>query len=179
MIGPEPNGVVAVFPDRVDADTAREWLRLDGLEDRSVSVLGASDTRNYMPPELDRGPTHRAEVASYWGRYGAVLGAMLGMGPVAVALAASTVGPGPLLTALATAAVFAVAMSAIGAFSSALFGVGAHSRRARLYERALAAGKFLVVVHTDDPVALRDARDELTTLGAESIDVHGLPFVTE
>jgi hypothetical protein len=178
MIGPEPNGIVAVFPSRFEADAAVEWLQFDGVEKGSLSIVGGGEALDEPPPELDHGRGHRAEVAAYWASGGAVLGALIGIGPAAIALAASTVGLGPLLTALAIGTTVAVATAALGAIGSAMFGVGAHERRARLYERALAAGKYLVVVHTDDPAALRDAKDELTTLGAESVDVHGLSRAT-
>ncbi len=176
MIGPEPSGIVAVFPTRAEADAALEWLRVDGLDKRSISVLGPAEAAADPPPELDHGPHHRGEVASYWARWGAMFGGVAGVGPVAIAVAASTVGLGPFAVALAAGIAVLAATAGVGAVSTALVGVGVHEQHARAYEKALAAGKFLVVVHTDDPASLRAAQSELRTLGAESIDVHGLPL---
>ena len=175
MVGPEPNGIVAVFPNRFEADSALEWLRIDGVEKRSVSVLGPAEAKAEQLPELDRGGHHRREIATYWARWGAMFGGVAAAGPIAIALAAATVGLGPLAGALAAALVVAGATTGVGALSAALVGVGIHEQHARAYEQALAAGKFLVVVHTDDPATLRTARGELLRLGAESVEVHGIP----
>ncbi len=176
MIGPEPNGIVAVFPTRFEAEAALDWLRIDGIERRSVSVIGPKEAATEPPPELDHGGTHRGEIASYWARWGGMLGGTAGVGPAAIALAASTVGLGPFAIALGAGLAIVAATAGAGAIGSALVGVGVHEQQARHYEQCLAAGKFLVVIHTDDPAALRAARTELEKLGAESVDVHGLPF---
>jgi hypothetical protein len=178
MIGPEPNGVVAVFPTRFETEAALDWLTLDGVEKRSVSVLGPGEPPVDRPPELDHGARHRREVASYWAGWGAGLGGVLGVGPIAIALAASTVGLGPFAAGVALGLAALATTATVGALGSALVGLGVHEQRARAYEKALAAGKFIVVVHTDDPAALRDAKEEMTTLGAEWVEVHGLPLAT-
>ncbi len=174
MIGPEPNGIVAVFPTRFEAETALEWLQVDGLDKRSVSVLGPAVAAADLPPEFDHSGHHRGEIASYWARWGAMFGGMAGVGPAAIAVAASTVGLGPLALALAAGLAIAAAAASVGALGAALVAVGVHERQAREYETALASGKFIVVVHTDDPASLRSAEKELRTLGAESVSVHGL-----
>lgn len=178
MIGPEPNGIVAVFANHADADAALDWLRLDGLERRNVSVIGPKEAAEDPPPELDHDPRHRGEIASYWARWGAMIGGVAGIGPVAIALAAATVGIGPVAVVVAAGLAVAATTAGVGAIGSALVGVGIHERHARDYEEALAAGKFLVVVHSDDPAKLRTARAELENLGAESVEVHGLPALT-
>lgn len=178
MIGPEPTGIVAVFPSRVEAEAALEWLHIDGLERRDVSVIGPSEASVDPPPEVDHGARHRREIAHHWARWGAMLGGTTGVGPAAIAIAASTVGLGPFALALSAGIALVAATAGVGALGSALIGVGLHELQARRYESALVAGKFLIVIHTDDPVALRIARSELAKLGAESIDVHGLPSQT-
>ncbi len=178
MIGPEPNGIIAVLPTRFDADAALDWLQIDGLEKRTVQVLGRREAAVERPPELDHGGRHRREVAAYWALWGGVLGGVAGVGPAAISLAASSVGLEPLMTALAGALLFMAATSALGALGAAIVGVTDHELRARGYERTLADGKFLIVVHTDDPAALRTAQRELAAQGAESVDVHGLPVAT-
>jgi hypothetical protein len=102
MVGPEPNGVIAVFRTLEGAESALEWLRV---------AVGA------------------------------------GM------LAATTV---------------------LGALASALVGVGIHDRQARACEKAIADHKFILVLHSDDLLALRTAKTELAGLGAESVEVHGI-----
>jgi hypothetical protein len=176
MIGPEPNGIIAVFPTRFEADAALDWLRIDGLSKRSISVIGPAEAAADPPPEIDHSDAHRGEVASYWARWGGMVGGTVGAGPVAIALALSTVGLGPFAIALAAGLAVVAVSAGLGAIGSALVGAGIHQRHALAYEKALAAGKFLLVVHTDDPDSLRTACAELDRLGAESVEVHGLPL---
>lgn len=174
MIGPEPNGVVAVFATLEGAESALEWMRVDGIEKCSVSILGPATKREDIPPELDHSLEHQGEVASYWARWGATFGALLGAGPLSIALVAATVGMGPLAAAVAVGASAIAATTGIGALASALVGLGIHDRQARMYEKAIADRKFVLVVHSDDALALRTAKSELARLGAESVEVHGI-----
>ncbi len=171
MEGPEPNGVVAVLATREQVDTALEWLTAEGVERSAISILGPG-THEDVPPELDRTSGHRREVASYWAKWGAALGAVAGAGPIAVVIAAIAVGP--VATLLAAAVGTVAATAGVGALASGLVGLGIHEQHARDYERAIAAGKFVVVVHSDDPATLRTALAEIGRLNPESIDTHGI-----
>jgi hypothetical protein len=179
MRGPEPTGIVAIFDSSDGAASAIDWLRVDGLERRSISIIGPRniDAVRELTPEIDHGRKHLGEIAAYWGEWGAALGAAAGAGPTAVALAAGTVGIGPLAAALVPALALVATTAGIGARAAALVGAGNHDQTAREYERAIAEGSYLVVIHTDDPAALRAAQSELKRLGATQIDVHGLKAV--
>lgn len=174
MIGPEPNGIIAVFATLEGAENAVGWLRVDGLEKREVSILGPKTKPEDRPPELDDSREHEKEVASYWARWGATIGALAGGGPLSIALAAATVGVGPLAAVVAVGAAAVAAAAGVGAVASALVGVGIHERQAHIYQKALEAKKFLIVVHTDEPAVLRAAARELERLGAESVEAHGI-----
>ena len=175
MRGPEPTGVVAVFDTQAGAASAIDWLRVHGVEKRAVSVIGPRNatSREDVPPELDHGGTHLREIAAYWSEWGAALGATAGAGPTTIALIAATVGIGPLATALLPALALVAATTGVGALAAAFVGVGLHDQKAREYERAIAGGGYVVVVHTDDPVAIRTTKGELARLGARSVDAHG------
>lgn len=173
MEGPEPNGVIAVFETREAVDRALDWLHLVGVERVSVSILGPGLIQE-IPSEMDRTPAHQAEVASYWAKWGAGLGALAGVGPVSIALAAAAVGMGPMATVVAVGLGTVAVTASVGAVSAGLIGAGVHSEHAKDYERALRDGKFLLVVHTDDASTLRAAREEFERLGASSMDTHGL-----
>ena len=177
MRGPEPSGLVAIFETQDGAEAALDWLRVDGLEKKSVSVLGPADDPKLRDvevlPELDQRGGHLKDIAEYWGEWGAMIGATAGAGPAVVALAAATVGIGPLAAALLPAIGLIAATTGVGAIASALVGVGLHEQHAREYERALHDGHYVVVVHTDDAASLRAAERELARLGATQIDVHG------
>ncbi len=173
MEGPEPNGVIAVFPTREAVDTAVDWLKLDGVDRRSVSILGPGLIQE-IPPEMDRSPVHQGEIASYWAKWGAALGAVAGAGPVSIALAVATVGIGPMALVIAAGLAAVAVTASVGGLAAGLVGAGVHEDHARSYEQALRDGKFVLVVHSDDPATLRSAKEEFERQEAESIDVHGL-----
>ncbi len=176
MEGPEPNGVIAVFATRELVDSAVEWLRIDGVDRRTISILGPGLTQE-TPPELDRSRKHEAEIASYWAKWGGALGALAGAGPVSIAIAAVAVGLGPMAVVLAAGIATVAATASIGALASGLTAAGIHERNAKAYEKAIRDGKFVVVVHSDDAATLRSAQLEFARMKAESIETHGLTGV--
>lgn len=177
MEGPEPNGVIAVFPTREGVDLAMRWLEMDEIDRRSISIFGPGVITDDLPPELDRTNKHSSEIARYWAKWGATLGALAGAGPVSIALAAASVGLGPMALVVAAGVAAMAATAGVGAMTGALVGVGVHEQSARRYEQALHDGKFVVVVHSDNPATLRSAVEEFRRLQAEHVDVHGLTGV--
>lgn len=173
MEGLEPNGVIAVFPDRDAIELAIDWLKVDGVDGTNVSILAPRSIQE-LPPELDRSPAHVGEVGSYWAKWGAALGALAGAGPASIAIAAAAVGMGPMAAVVAAGLGTAAATATAGAIAAGLIGAGLHERHARTYERALRDGKFVLVVHSDDPATLRSARDEFERMEAESVECHGI-----
>lgn len=170
MIGNEPNGAVAVFATPGEVDAAIAALRASGVPRESISVIGPGGA-SQPPPELDHSPRHSLEVARFWGQWGAVVGAGVGAAVVAVPLIAAAVGLGPFAPLLLA---IPVVTSGVGAMATALGGLGIHEAHALRYEHALRAGKFVLVVHTDDRDALEDARVALGALAPEALDVHGI-----
>ncbi len=176
MQGPEPNGVVAVFPNREAIDTALEWLRIDGVDRRTISILGPNLIQE-LPPEMDRSPHHNGEIGGYWAKWGAALGALAGAGPVSIAMVAASVGVAEFAPIVAIGIGTAIATAAAGAVSAGLVSTTVHERHAKQYEAALRDGKYVLVVHSDDPSTLRAASEEFQRMNAESVDVHGLTGV--
>ncbi|MFT5353460.1 MAG: hypothetical protein ACI9KE_000658 [Polyangiales bacterium] len=169
MIEIEPNGVIAVFSTEADADGGLEALSAQGFDMETVSVLGPGHP-HAMTPELDTSAEHNAEVARHWGRWGAIVGATVGGGIIAIPLMVALVGLGPFAPVLAA---IAVGATGIGSLASALVGLGVHEKHAHEYAEALNAGKTLVVAHTDVLADLETARDALATK-AERVTTHGL-----
>lgn len=169
MIEMEPNGVIAVFSTVADADRGIAALTAQGINMDIVSVLGPGHPSG-MTPELDTSAKHNAEVARHWGRWGAIVGATLGGGLVAIPLMVALVGLGPFAPVLAA---IVVGATGVGSLASALVGLGVHDHHAKAYEEALRAGKTLVVVHTDELAELESARDALAP-EAERVTTHGL-----
>jgi hypothetical protein len=173
-MGAEPNGLIAVFPTRETAERGVEWLVADGIERRDVSILGPRDSMapGEVPAELDHSAGRDRAVASYWAKWGAMLGGTAVVGPVSIALAASAVGLGPLAITLAAGGAVLAAAAGVGALTAGLVAAGVHHQHAVAYEKALAAGKFLIVVHSDRIELLDETHGALTRLGAETVDVH-------
>lgn len=168
MIGNEPNGALAVFKTWDQANTAIEALEHSGFPMQGVSVLGPGATGE-PPPELDRSARHSMEVASFWARWGAIIGGGLGAAVVAIPLIAAVVGLGPFAPLLLAVP---VGTAGAGAMASALVGLGVHAVHAHRYAKAIASGKFVVVAHTDDRDELEDARAALASGRPELVDVH-------
>ena len=171
MIGNEPTGVIAVFTTAEDADRAVEALRSQGFDMRSVSVLGPGQPGGTVPPELDSSRRHSIEVARYWGRWGAIVGAAAGAGVVAIPVVVATVGVGPFAPVLAA---IVAGSTGFGALASALAGYGVHEKHALDYEHALRASKTIVVAHADELADLQTAKDALLSAKPERVDTHGL-----
>lgn len=165
----EPNGAVAVYPTWEQANAAIESLERTSVPMQGVSVLGPGATGE-PPAELDRSARHSMEVVSHWARWGGVLGGGVGAAVVAIPIIAAAVGLGPF-AALLLAVPFATAGA--GAMASALVGLGIHEVHAQRYAAAIAANKFVVVAHTDDPDELEDVRLALLDGRPEILDVHG------
>jgi hypothetical protein len=171
MVGPEPNGVIAIYPDEWAGHGALQALFRSGIDPRKVSVLGPHPrARAAVPPELDRGVRHAIDVATYWAEWGGVIGAGVGTALITIPLIAAVVGLGTFATTLAA---IPVATTAGGALATAFVGLGVHEAHALRYEHALRDGKLVVVVHDDDPAVLEDLRATLAQ-GAERVDTHGL-----
>ncbi len=168
MQGPEPNGVVAVFSNREAVDQALQWLAMDEVDPRSISILGPN-TIAEMPPELDGSPRHSGEIGSYWAKWGASLGALAGAGPVSIALAAATVGVENMVPVVVMGLGTVVATATAGALGAGIVSAVVHERHAKEYQRALRDGKFVLVVHSDDLSTLRSAKEEFERLRAESV----------
>lgn len=171
MIGSEPNGVIAVFTTAKQADAALQALADDGFDMRSVTLLGPESEPENVPPEMDRGKTHSIEVAKYWARWGAIVGAGVGLAVIGIPAIAAVVGLGAFAPILA--AIPAVT-TASGALGSALIGLGVHEGHAVEYERALRAGKYVLIAHADDPIVVAETRDTIAAYGPETIATHGL-----
>lgn len=100
---------------------------------------------------------------------GGVLGIALGMGVVRVPGLEALVAAGPVVAALAVAAVFALAFGVIGA----LLGLASPKIQAKHYAGKVRNGSILVAVHVTKRADLHRARDVLRSAAADNVTVTG------
>ena len=144
----QKNMLVAVFRDRVNAQTAYDRLINRGYTNSEINVLMSDTTRaayaaGRKHEEKHNVGTHAAEGAAAGGAVGTALGATLAA-VMAAGMAIPGIGviAGPVIAALAGAGAGALTGGLIGA----MIGLGIPESNARAYEDALREGGVVIGV---------------------------------
>jgi hypothetical protein len=147
--------ISAVFDDRADAERAVTELRDAGVREDALSIVGRPDESDVIAADVDHDGHGKGEVAASVAA-GGVVGAILGIGALAIP------GVGPLVAAGAIAASAVPTAAAVGAAVGATGGALAKmltdhdvdGRDATFYEERITAGGVFVSVdarQTDVP----------------------------
>ncbi len=142
---------VTVFSDHNAAEAAVKELQTAGFDMSKLSIVG----RDYFTDEHVVGFYNTGDRIKYWGKLGAFWGGLFG---ILFAPAFFWIpGVGPILTGgvvgslimgmVEGGAVGAVATGGLTALGAALFSIGIPKDSVVSYERALKAGKYLLLVH--------------------------------
>jgi len=145
--------VSAVFRDRVNADAAFDWLRLNGFSDREINVLMSEQTRQTYYSGAREGKIETGNMAAQGmavggatgtalGATAATLAALAAVGSTLVIPGINLVLVGPIAAALAGAGAGAVTGGLIGA----LIGWGVPEDNAKAYHDALVHGGVVLGV---------------------------------
>jgi hypothetical protein len=160
--------ITAVFRDRVNAQSAFDWLQYHGYTSGEINVMMSDQTRKlYETSDTDEkvsSGTLMTEGVATGGAIGTAVGATLGaIAAIGTSVAIPGLGmivAGPIVAALAGGGAGAVAGGLIGG----LIGLGIPESNARAYELALREGGVAigVVPHSDDDAdAIRKRFEEL------------------
>jgi len=141
--------ISAVFDDRADAERAVTELRNAGVREDALSIVGRPDESDVIAADVDDDGHGTGEVAASVAA-GGVVGAILGVGALAIP------GVGPLVAAGAIAASAVPTAAAVGAAVGATGGALAKmltdhdvdGRDATFYEERITAGGVFVSVDT-------------------------------
>ncbi|MFN3943530.1 MAG: hypothetical protein ACK4K7_01210 [Allosphingosinicella sp.] len=175
------NIAAAVFRDSDQAERAIRELREAGVPDDAISTIrlhdGTTETRD--------GAGHRTEVHDHGDNKatgaakglaaGGVLGAIAGIGALAIPGIGPFIAGGALAQTLGAAGSAAVVSGALGAAAGGLTGAlvdyGLDREHAEYYEKEVKAGGIFVAVDTSsDPSAYAASRAVLRAAGGQSAD---------
>lgn len=142
--------IVGVFPDRAQAQKAIAELKQAGFRDDEIGMTvrdeGAAELEIGRPRDEAGNETYAGEGGAAGMAAGAGLGALWGLGIVAIGLPA--IGPAIAGGALAAVLTSAVAGAAAAGIAGALIGLGIPKEEAEYYENEFKAGRTLVAVKT-------------------------------
>lgn len=165
------NAMVAVFDTHVRAEQAVKELQTAGFDMKRLSIVG----RDYHTDEHVVGYYNAGDRMKYWGKLGAFWGGLWGLlfgsaffwipglGPILVG--------GPLVSVIVGGIEGAAVVGGMSALGAGLYGIGIPKDSVLRYERALAADKYMLVVHGTDEEAVR-AQGILDRIGASETTIH-------
>jgi hypothetical protein len=167
----EKSTVVAVFPDHPAAESGVKKLADAGFDIKQLSVIG----KGYHSDEKVEGFYNAGDRVKFWGSRGAFWGALWGwlMGALYIALPGigGVVVLGYLAAIVLSAIEGAVVLGGLSALGAALYSVGIPKNSVIVYETALKADQFLVMMHGSAEEAARAAAI-LGTLKPSSVETH-------
>jgi len=128
-----------------------------GFQDSDISLLFPHEApeRRVELEQHTKAPEGAAVGAGTGGAVGLALGWLAGLGTIAIPGIGPLIAAGPILAALSGAA----AGAAVGGVTGTLVGLGIPEVEAKIYERKLKEGHFLITVHCRDEHEVDQATD--------------------
>jgi hypothetical protein len=165
------NSAIGVFHTHQDAENAVKALQQSGYDMKKLSVVG----KDYHTEENVVGYYNIGDRMATWGKYGVFWGWIWGLLFGSAFFFVPGIGPiimgGPLVGMLITALEAAVVTGGLTALGGALASIGIPEDSIVLYETALKADKFLLIVHGTDQ-EVEKAKAILIQNKAEEAAVH-------
>jgi hypothetical protein len=166
-------GLVAMYPSHTQAEAAVKELQRSNFDLKSLSIVG----RDYHTEEKVVGYYNTGERMKYWGKLGAFWGGIWGLLFGSAVFFIPGVGPllaaGPIVGWIVAALEGAALVGGVSAVGAGLISLGIPKDSVLMYDSALTAGKFIVIVHGSAAEVTR-ARETLTSTGFESLGEHAL-----
>jgi hypothetical protein len=167
----ETNAAIAVYDSHSDAEGAIKELERGGFDMKKLSIVG----KDYHTEEHPVGFYNIGDRVKAWGKTGAFWGGLWGLllgwafffipgiGPLMIA--------GPLVAWLVTALEGAIVVGGLSAIGAALYSLGIPKDSVINYEKAIKAGKFVVIAHGATEEVER-AKNILQSAGQTQVDVY-------
>jgi hypothetical protein len=144
------NSAIGIFHTHQDAENAVKELQQSNYDMKKLSVVG----KDYHTEENVVGYYNIGDRMATWGKYGAFWGWIWGLLFGSAFFFVPGIGPimmgGPLVGMVITALEAAVVTGGLTALGGALASIGIPEDSIVLYETALKADKFLLIVHGTD-----------------------------
>lgn len=142
--------VTALYDDFNSAQRAVEALVNAGFPHERISLI-ASDRNEEYARRVEAGDYDEGEVTAGDGAaFGAVTGALIGLGAVALPGIGPVIAAGPIASGLLGAGAGAVAGGAVGGVTGGLIEMGIDEDTAQGYAEGIRRGGTLVIAHTTD-----------------------------
>jgi len=163
--------LVALYHNFADAQSAVDALVRSGVDRSNISVVANNVSGEYGTHDYDTEDAVTAEQgASFGAATGGIIGALAGLGALAIPGIGPVIAAGPLIAALTGGAVGALAGAPTGGLVAGL--IHTHhmdAEDAELYAEGVRRGDTLVTAHIDD-TNVSSARDILNRYNPT--DVH-------
>lgn len=173
--------LLAVFPDRTQADKAVSHIRKKGYEAQDISIIVKEGIVKDEPVTSTATNTVEGMIsgATAGGTLGALGGLLIGIGAIAVPGVGVLLIGGPLAAALGLTGAAATAVSAAatgvaaGGLVGGLIGWGLPEETARVYEERVREGAIVLAVSGVSSSDIPTVEDSFSSLGADQIRVVG------
>ncbi len=166
-------GLVAIYPSHIQAEAAVKELQRSNFDMKNLSIVG----RDYHTEEKVVGYYNTGERMKYWGKLGAFWGGIWSLLFGSAVFFIPGIGPfvaaGPIVGWIVGALEGAAVVGGVSAIGAGLFSLGVPKDSVMIYDTALTAGKFIVIVHGTDQDVVR-ARDLLKSSSSEPFGMHDL-----
>lgn len=165
------NSIVATYPSHTAAEEAVKELQQSGFDMKKLSIIG----RDYHTDEQVVGYYNIGDRMKAWGKTGAFWGGIWGflfgsaffwipgLGQILVA--------GPLVSWIVGALEGAIVVGGLSAVGAGLFSLGIPKDSILSYEKALKAGKFVLIAH-GSAEDITHAKEILRHTGSETLEYH-------
>ena len=163
--------VFGIYPSITSVEIGVDELKTGGFRNTDISVLfpESSGTRDFAPEKNTKAPEGDSAGAGSRVILSGALGWLAGIGAPAIPGFGPSLAAGPIMSALAVAAVGGTA----GGIAGALIGMGIPEYEATRYEGRVKDGSILLSVHSDDSDWTRRAEGILRRTGAQDISSTG------
>src|SRR5205823_7200427 len=142
------NSVSCIATSEIDARNLTLQLKAAGFPEDDISVLfpDSARTSKFAHEQHTKAPEGAAIGAGTGGLLGGAVGWLVGIGTIAIPGLGPFIAAGPILAALSGAA----AGAAVGGLTGTLVGLGIPEIEAKVYERKLQEGHFLISARCRD-----------------------------
>lgn len=159
--------VIGVVPSQRAAEQAVARLQEVGVPPGEISALfpDKRGSHDFALEQHTKAPEGALAGVGVGGVLGGTLGALAGIGALAIPGVGPLIAAGPILATLSGAA----AGATVGGVAGALVGLGVPEFEAKQYEGKLKEGNILLSVHVNDRTAEKQAKRALELVGASKV----------
>ena len=162
--------ITALYQDFATANRAVKALIEAGFDSDSISVVANDSTKEYSRHLEPKADSDQDDVsASEGATFGAVSGALIGLGALLIPGIGPVIAAGPLVSALIGAGIGAVAGGVTGSITASLVDLGIDEQTAHHYAEGVRRGGAMLVVYTTDQMS-DQAVDILEKYGPLDVD---------